>query len=160
VLPFVIGATATASVSLAAQLSAGAESKSGVLQLAGMWTVAVLLVLFVPQLLFVGVLFRTRWKGIYDWDQLAIIYSRRFSCRWLEREPDHDLLGSADIQSMADLENSCRIVHSMRIVPFELRDVIKVLVAVAIPCLPLALVEMSLADLLMKLAQAVVGMSR
>jgi hypothetical protein len=62
-----------------------------------------------------------------------------------ENEP---LLGSEDIESLADMGNSFQVVQQMRWVPFTLRDVILVAVISLLPILPLVLTMFSLRDLL------------
>jgi hypothetical protein len=57
------------------------------------------------------------------------------------------LLGSADIQSLADLGNSFAVVREMRIVPFATSDVVRLLVATIFPMTPLLLTIMPLDQL-------------
>jgi hypothetical protein len=68
----------------------------------------------------------------------------------------HDeLLGSGDIQSLADLGNSFGFVRDMRLVPFSLEDVFRLALATAIPILPLLLTIMPLDELVTRLAKIV-----
>jgi hypothetical protein len=58
------------------------------------------------------------------------------------------LIGSADIQSLADLANSFEIVRKMRPVPFDLMTAILPMVAAAaIPFLPLLLTVFPLEEI-------------
>jgi hypothetical protein len=59
-------------------------------------------------------------------------------------------LGTADIQSLADLSNSVSIVRDMRLVPVSLSIVKSLAVAALLPLLPLVLFKYPLADLLAK----------
>jgi len=61
------------------------------------------------------------------------------------------LLGSSDIQSLADLGNSYGVVSGMRLVPFGKADVTELIVAAATPLLPLALTMFSVEELLRRL---------
>ncbi len=71
-----------------------------------------------------------------------------FGQKWLPRKAnDEQLLGSADIQSLADLGNSYEFVRQMRAVPFATEDVISLLVASVVPMLPLLLTIMPLDQL-------------
>ena len=65
-----------------------------------------------------------------------------------EGEP---LLGSADIQSLADLDNSFAIVTEMKLVPFNRGTVVRFVVVIALPLAPLALTMFSLEELLKRL---------
>lgn len=49
------------------------------------------------------------------------------------------LVGSADIQSLADLANSFEVIQTMRLVPFGKEAVIQLVLAVALPIVPLLL---------------------
>ena len=64
-----------------------------------------------------------------------------------------ELLGTGDIQSLADLGNSYSVASEMRIVPFSLKDMARLAVATAAPLLPLALTIFSLEEALTRLFQ-------
>jgi hypothetical protein len=69
-----------------------------------------------------------------------------------QREP---LLGSADVQSLADLANSFNVISSMRIVPISLAQVLVLVAAAALPALPLALFVVPLDELILKIVGGV-----
>jgi hypothetical protein len=64
-----------------------------------------------------------RRKGLAEYGQLAQRYVERFDLKWVYSDPapSEELLGAADIQSLADLGNSYALVREMRAVPFGLR---------------------------------------
>ena len=62
-----------------------------------------------------------------------------------------ELLGSPDIQSLADLGNSYSVVSEMRIVPFGIKDITRLAVVTAAPLLPLTLTIFSLEEVLGRL---------
>ena len=64
---------------------------------------------------------------------------------------EEPLLGSADIQSLADLGNSYGVVQDMRIVPITRDALLRLVGATLAPIVPLALTLMSLEELLRKL---------
>jgi hypothetical protein len=66
-----------------------------------------------------------------------------------------ELLGSGDIQSLADLGNSYSVVGDMRIVPFGMKDIMRLAAAAAAPLLPLTLTIFSLEELLTRLLKTV-----
>ena len=66
---------------------------------------------------------------------------------------DAELLGSSDIQSLADLAGSYDIIREMRIVPFGLHDISLLAAATAVPLAPLALTVVSLDELVSHLLQ-------
>jgi len=111
--------------------------------------------LLVPLMVFSPQLARAKRNGLADFGALASRYARAFEHRWLRTHEsvDADLLGSADIQSLADLGNSYSIVQEMRFVPFGLRDVTRLAVATALPLAPLALTIYSLDELVSQLVK-------
>jgi hypothetical protein len=66
-----------------------------------------------------------------------------------------ELLGAADIQSLADLGNSFALVREMRSVPFGLEDISRLAVATAAPLLPLLLTIFSLEELVLRIIKTV-----
>ena len=82
-------------------------------------------------------------------DRLSSRYGRRFEDKWFrgDASADEELLGSGDIQSLADLGNSYNVVTEMRVVPFGLKDVIALTVAAAAPFIPLLLTVFSLEEI-------------
>ena len=65
------------------------------------------------------------------------------------------MLGSGDIQSVADLGNSYQVVREMRVVPFGLQDVTRLALATAIPLSPLLLTIFSFEELIVRLVRVV-----
>jgi hypothetical protein len=113
--------------------------------------VALVLVTFLgPLLVFSPRLFDTKRKGLLEYGALANEYTQSFERKWIRREaPEGEaLIGSADIQSLADLGNSFEIVRKMRPVPFDLMTAILPMVAAAaIPFLPLLLTVFPLEEI-------------
>ena len=95
-----------------------------------------------PYFVFSSKLFETMRHGFLAYSTLADDYTRAFERKWIggaapEGEP---LLGSGDIQSLADLANSFAIIRNMRLVPFDLKlTIIPIVGCAVIPFLPLAL---------------------
>jgi hypothetical protein len=94
--------------------------------------------------------------GLARYGKLASEYVSAFEEKWIRRrETEEQLLGSADIQSLADLEGSYSIIREMRIVPFGLQDISRLVVVTALPLLPLTLTIFSLEELVMRLLKIV-----
>ena len=64
-------------------------------------------------------------------------------------------MGSADIQSLADLANSFEVIRTMRFVPFSKETVLQLAVVTLAPLAPLLLTMISLEELLKRLLSAV-----
>jgi len=85
---------------------------------------------------------------------LANEYTRSFDRKWIRGEaPEGEaLVGSADIQSLADLGNSFEIIREIQGVPFDLMTTIVPIVAsAAIPFLPLILTVLPFDEIIKKI---------
>jgi hypothetical protein len=112
-----------------------------------MWVVLGPLLVFAPQLA------HARRLGLREYGTLAERYVRDFDAKWLRggASADERLIGSGDIQSLADLSNSFEVVRTMRVVPFTKESILQLAVVTVAPVAPLLLTMMSLEDLLKKL---------
>jgi hypothetical protein len=106
-----------------------------------------------PLLVFVPQLARARRAGLREYGALAQRYVRGFEAKWLRggASAGEPLVGSADIQSLADLGNSYEVVRSMKPVPITREAILQVALATLAPILPLLLTMMPLEELLKKL---------
>jgi hypothetical protein len=103
-----------------------------------------------PLLVFAPQLAQRKRTGLREYGALAQRYVREFDDKWLRggASADESLVGSGDIQSLADLGNSFELIRTMRIAPVT-RDAIVHLAAVTLaPIAPLALTMMPLEELL------------
>jgi hypothetical protein len=113
----------------------------------------VLTLVCAPLLVFAPQLAAARRRGIAEYGTLAERYVREFDAKWLRGGAgDEPFIGSADIQSLADLSNSVQVVREMRSVPVGREAIVRLALATALPVLPLLLTIMPLEDLLKKLA--------
>jgi hypothetical protein len=96
---------------------------------------------------------RAKRQGSADYGRLASRYVGEFDEKWVHgaAPAGEPLLGSADIQSLADLGNSYGIVQEMRFVPFGLNDVTRLVAVAAAPILPLMLTIFSVEELVQQL---------
>jgi hypothetical protein len=110
----------------------------------GFFVIAVL----IPLTVFAPRLAAAKRAGLGDAGRLASRYTRKFEEKWFRggASSDEELLGSADIQSLADLGNSMGVVQEMRLVPFGWRDVTRLVTITVVPFLPLLLTIFSLED--------------
>jgi hypothetical protein len=122
--------------------------------------IAVLVVFLVmvfagPLTVFALRLARVKRTGLGEYGALAQDYVRSFDSKWLRggAPVDEPLIGSSDIQSLADLANSYAVIEAMRIVPVSRPTLIRFVAAILIPMAPLLLTIMPLE----KLITSVVG---
>ena len=113
----------------------------------------VLCVFLGPLLLFAAQLAQAKRTGLREFGTLAQRYAREFDAKWLRggAPAGEPLVGSADIQSLADLGNSYEVVRTMRIAPITRQSILQVAGATLLPVVPLALTMMPLEELLKKL---------
>jgi len=110
-----------------------------------------------PLLMFTPQMGRTKRKGLADYGLLAQRYVESFEQKWVLHNPvpSEELLGAADIQSLADLGNSYALVRDMRLIPFGLEDVTRLAAATAAPLLPLLLTVFSPEELILRIIKTV-----
>jgi hypothetical protein len=110
-----------------------------------------------PLLVFTLEMARAKRRGLGEFGQFAQDYVDGFETKWVHRDASEsegdELLGSGDIQSLADLDNSFRIVSEMRVVPVKLDDAVRLAAATAAPFVPLLFTVFSLEELVMRLVR-------
>lgn len=118
-----------------------------------------LMVFFIlgPLLVFAPRLAATKRNGLREYGTLAKRYTDEFDRKWLRggAPAGEPLIGSADLQSLADLGNSYEVVKEMRLVPFNMQAVAQLAVVTLLPVLPLTLTLFSLEQLLDRLLKVV-----
>lgn len=115
-----------------------------------------LFVVLGPLLMFTPRMARVRRKGLADFGLFAQRYVEGFERKWMGgSSPSEELLGAADIQSLADLGNSYEMVREMRVIPFGLQDVSRLALAAAAPLSPLLLTIFSFEELALRVIKVV-----
>ena len=116
-----------------------------------------LVVILGPLLMFTPKMAAARRKGLAEFALLAQRYVEGFQQKWIadQHAPDEELLGTGDIQSLADLGNSFGLARDMRVVPFGLDDISRLAAVTAAPFLPLLLTIWSPEELIMRLIKVV-----
>ena len=119
--------------------------------------VVMLFFVLAPLLVFVPLLARTKRSGSREYGELAQRYVRAFDEKWLRggAPPDEPLIGSADVQSLADMGNSFQVVREMKIVPFGRDTIVQLAMISLAPVAPLVLTMIPLGDLLDRFIQVV-----
>lgn len=148
--PFLIAQGALASGRIADKIVFGGSMLTAFkFDLAAVIVVAVLLVLG-PLLLFGPRLAAAKRDGLDDFGDLAMRYARDFEGKWLHgsSQGNQAELGTGDIQSLADIDSSYGNVKDMLVVPFEMKTVLALVAAVALPMVPLLFTMFSPAELL------------
>ena len=108
-----------------------------------------------PLTAFSGKLAQAKRNGLREYGMLASRYVQGFHEKWVQggASGTEELLGSGDIQSLADLGNSIATVREMRLVPFGMNAVITLAVVTVAPLLPLMLTMFSVEELLLNVVK-------
>jgi len=158
--PLIAAISAAVSASIAPVVASGRMTLDAAYPIVAL-TLLVDAVLFVgPLCVFSRDLWRSKVKGLIEYGALAEQYVNAFDRKWLgdQSASEEPLLGTADIQSLADLNNSIDVVRDMRLVIVTPTMLIYLGAAALLPMLPLALLKYPLADLLARFARGVSGL--
>jgi hypothetical protein len=103
-----------------------------------------------PLMVFTGLLLRTKRIGLHQYGTLATSYTGSFHEKWIDHQnPGQEpLLGTSDIQSLADLGNSYGYIEKMKPLPVDPRTLLHLVLASLLPLTPLLLTVMPLKDIL------------
>ena len=136
-------------------LQQGAQLQDFKLELGGA-LVFCLLQAFGPLVVFAPSLLQAKRRGLHDYGLLADRYVKDFERKWIRGgpTPDEPLLGSADIQSLCDLDGSFTVIREMRPFPFGKEAIIPLVATVVLPGLPLVLTVIPLEELVKRLLGA------
>lgn len=118
-------------------------------------TVVTVFAVIGPLLMFSPLLANAKRRGLSEYGNLAMQYAREFHWKWLlqKNRPSEEVLGSGDIQSLADLGNSYSTLKQMRYVVFSTTSVMPLGVALLAPVAPLALTMLSVEELLTRVVK-------
>ena len=115
--------------------------------------VFLLCVVLGPLLVFAPLLAQAKRQGLREYGTLAERYVREFDGKWLRggAPAGEPFVGSADIQSLADLANSYEVVRTMRLAPITKEAILRLTAAALVPIVPLLLTMMPFEELAAKL---------
>ena len=147
-LPMILAFGAVVSASFAEEIAAGTMA-FGKIYIVLFTMLVIVSVLFLgPLLVFSSKLEAARLAGRRTYRNFAARYVQDFDHKWLGTTlPEEPLLGTADIQSLADLENAAGPVREMRVVPFGPNIVKTYAMGVLLPFLPLLLLKYPITEL-------------
>jgi len=119
--------------------------------------VFLLLIVLGPLLLFMPHLAAAKRTGLREYGNLAQEYVLEFDDKWLRSTAKNGeaLLGSADLQSLADIGNSFQVIRDMSVVPFTKFTVLELAIVTLVPVAPLALTMVSVDQLITELLKVV-----
>jgi hypothetical protein len=127
----------------------------------------IMLVLIVDGVLFLGPLFifssklwACKVKALSEYMEFSAQYVKDFDSKWLHNKTPakEPLLGTPDLQSLADLNNSISVVRNMRWVPMSMPLLVTLLSAALVPMLPLLLLQYPITALAEKFFTNLIGL--
>ena len=103
--------------------------------------VAAIAVLAIPLLFLAPRLFQIKQQGLNDYGVLACEYTRDFDQKWLRRgrRASTALLGTPDLQSLSDLNQSYAVVKEMKILMIDRHILLGLAIPPIVPMLALAI---------------------
>lgn len=115
-------------------------------------------VIVAPFFLFMLPLSAAKRQSLREYSQLSRRYADEFADKWIHstRPAGEALVGSADLQSLADLGNSFDRVRGMSVVPITRGAVVQLVVATLLPLAPLLLTLISFEELLKRILKVLV----
>jgi hypothetical protein len=149
-LPAVLMISVVMASSLAEDMAADRMALSAVLPWLGLILLVDLALFVAPLLLFAPKLWACRVQGQSDYMQLAERYVSDFDGKWVHarQQSAEPILGTPDIQSLADLSTAVGLVRETRLVPVSLRLLTQIAIAALLPLLPLLLFQYPFTELL------------
>jgi hypothetical protein len=119
--------------------------------------VAVVQIIFMtPLLAFTGKLMNANRQGFFEYSELAGEYTTALKKKWIESKKQGDeILGTQDIQSLADIGNSFNVIAEMRTCLISKQLVFAFALAPLIPMLPLLLTVYPFDELVNHLLKAI-----
>jgi hypothetical protein len=128
----------------------GGESLVSFKFMAAMFVVLILILFLGPLIVFTPKLIALKREGLLEYGALATSYVRSFDQKWLRGDngQNEPLLGTGDIQSLADLSTSVENIGGMKAFPVGPGVVKGLVVAAVLPFLPLVATVIPLKDLL------------
>jgi hypothetical protein len=96
-------------------------------------------------------LIEAKQRALLEYGTLAATYTRAFAAKWLPTDPppDEPILGTPDLQSLADLGTSFGMIRDMTIIPIARFQILLIAGAAALPFTPLVLLAFPLDQLIL-----------
>ena len=108
------------------------------------------LTLIAPLAFFTPKLIEIKQRALLEYGTLAASYTRAFAAKWLRTDPppDEPILGTPDLQSLADLGSSFELIRKMSVLPIVPSQILLLAIAGALPFAPLILLVIPLDQLI------------
>ena len=118
-----------------------------------------LIILHGPLLAFSGRLSRCRFTGLLEFGALVWRHDTAFDEKWIKHSPDPNqetILGSSDVQSLADIATCYDHIDRMWLAPFDTKAFAVLVLAALLPMIPLLGTQVPLREIFMKLGELLI----
>jgi len=155
-VPLVLAISAVIGATWRAQVLEGAANLGSYKMPVALLAVIILLIFFLPLLLFTPKLMREKKEGSLKYRSLQHLHSLQFRRKWMYGRNEHveKLLGTPDVTSLADMSTSFKNVEDMIVFPFKKKVAIGLLVGLAVPMMPALTAKIPVRELLKSLLEA------
>jgi len=158
-LPLIMALSAVQAAAFASEMAARTTAFEAIYATLALILVVDLILFVCPGLVFTPKLWACRVKGLSDYMVFASGYVNDFDRKWVDpKSPtDEPVLGTSDIQSLADLGNSMNAINGMRVIPFDVGLLAEYAVVALLPALPLLLLKYSIPELVQRVFSRLSG---
>lgn len=157
--PLVAALSALQCAALVEDLSRGAVALPSLYTFLAMLLLADAVVFLGPLIVFTDRLWAARTRGVGAYMKFADRYVAAFERKWLGGTPPSDpMLGTPDVQTLADLNNSISVVRHMKWIPAGPRLLTMMTAAAVVPLLPLVLFKYPVTELARKFLARLIGL--
>ncbi len=123
------------------------------------YALVVLVIMHLPLLSYCMRLSRCRFSGLLEFSALVWRYDREFDEKWIKQpqaQNSDEFLGSADMQSLADIATAYEHADEMWLMPLDIKALTVLAVATLLPMVPLVGTTIPLTEILSKLGELLV----
>jgi hypothetical protein len=158
-LPLILALSAVQAAAFASEMAAGTTAFEAIYATLALILVVDVVLFVCPGFVFTPKLWACRVKGLSDYMVFASGYVNDFDRKWVHPKspPEEPVLGTSDIQSLADLGNSMNAINNMRVIPFDVRVLGEFAIVALLPALPLLLLKYSIPELVQRVFSRLSG---
>ncbi len=156
IAPVLVAQSAIVAGSLAGQLIYEGASLDAFRLEIGTSIVLLALIGIAPLVSFTPALIRVGRDGRREYGSLSMRYVEEFRHKWMQGGRADPLVGSSDIQSLADLGSAHERVGKSGAFPVSRQAIVRIVIVIALPFAPLALTKMPLNELISRVLKQVI----
>lgn len=157
--PTALSFSTVVSAGFAYEIYHGGESLNSLKYHLIVYVILMTVIIHLPVIPFASRLTRCRFLGLLEFSSLAWRHDRAFDEKWIHQPQSRNqekLLGTADVQSLADMGAAYEHVENMSLIPIDYKSAMAIAIASALPMLPLIGTEIPLQEIISKLGELLI----